>query len=60
MPAKHLISAGSSDNVLSLTYQCAQPTIGEVICGIALFAAISVAILGLIVFLTVGIWLIVR
>ena len=37
-----------------------QPTMGQVLCGIAILAAVVVIVLGLVVFLTVGIWLIVR
>ncbi len=33
---------------------------GEVLCGIAILAAVVVVVLALVVFLTVGIWLIVR
>ncbi len=39
---------------------CAQPTIGEVLCGAALLSAVITVVLGFVVFLTVGVWLIVR
>ena len=39
---------------------CPQPTIGEVLCGFALLAAVIIVVLGLVVFLAVGIWFIVR
>ena len=39
---------------------CAQPTVGEVLCGAALLSAVITVVLGFVVFLTVGVWLIVR
>ena len=45
---------------LSFPRGCAQLTIGEVLCGVALLSAVIIVVLGLVDFLTVGVWLIVR
>ncbi len=54
------LSCVRAGHVTELLHGCAQPTIGEVLCGAALLSAVITIVLGFVVFVTVGVWLIVR